>query len=43
MGQTIKTSGDLVSVSHDSQPDTLFVVPSDYKVMEMPSLKMPNQ
>jgi Domain of unknown function (DUF4412) len=43
MGQTIKTSGDLVSVSHDSQPDTLFVVPADYKVMEMPSLKMPNQ
>jgi uncharacterized protein DUF4412 len=44
MGQTIKSSGDLVSISHDSQPESLFVVPADFKVMEMPAMpKMPNQ
>jgi hypothetical protein len=44
MGQTIKSSGDLVSISHDSQPESLFVVPADYKMMEMPAMpKMPNQ
>jgi len=44
MGQTFKTSGDLVSISHDSQPESLFVVPADFKVMEMPAMpKMPNQ
>jgi hypothetical protein len=43
MGQTIKTSGDLVSISHDSQPESLFVVPADFKVMEMPAMPKMNQ
>lgn len=43
MGQTVKTSGDLVSISHDSQPESLFVVPADFKVMEMPAMPKMNQ
>jgi hypothetical protein len=42
-GQTITSSSDLVSVSHDTQPDSLFVVPADYKVMEMPAMPKINQ
>jgi hypothetical protein len=41
-GQTMKSSSDLVSVSHDSQPDSLFVVPADYKVVEMPTMPKMN-
>lgn len=42
-GQTIKSSSDLVSVSKEGQPDSLFVVPPDYKVMEMPTMPKMNQ
>ena len=42
-GQTITSSSDLVSVSHDTQPDSLFVVPADYKVVEMPAMPKINQ
>ncbi len=42
-GQTMKSTSELVSVSHDSQPDSLFVVPADYKVVEMPAMPKMNQ
>ena len=43
LGQTFTSSSDLVSVSHDSQPDSLFVVPADYKTVEMPKMPKINQ
>ena len=42
-GQTMKSTSELVSVSHDAQPDSLFVVPADYKVVEMPAMPKMNQ
>jgi hypothetical protein len=43
MGQTFTSSSDLVSVSHDAQPESLFVVPADYKMVEMPAMPKINQ
>ncbi|MBI1883521.1 MAG: DUF4412 domain-containing protein, partial [Chlamydiae bacterium] len=39
MGQNITTHCELVSVSHDAIADSIFVVPSDYQVMEMPKMQ----
>lgn len=36
MGQTMKSSTELVSISRDSQPDSLFAIPADYAVKEAP-------
>lgn len=43
MGQTFTSSADLISVSHDAQPDSLFVIPADYKMVEMPAMPKMNQ
>ena len=43
LGQTFTSSSDLVGVSHDSQPDSLFVIPADYKTVEMPTMPKINQ
>jgi len=40
LGQSIKSSTDLVSVSRENQPESLFVVPKDYTVQELPMPKM---
>jgi hypothetical protein len=36
MGQTMKSTTDLISVSRDAQPDSLFEVPADYTVKAAP-------
>jgi hypothetical protein len=41
MGQNMKSTTELVSYSRDTVPETLFIVPSDYKVKQAPS--MPQQ
>jgi hypothetical protein len=43
MGQSFKASMDLVSLNRDNQPDSLFVVPSDFTVKEAPSMPNMNQ
>jgi hypothetical protein len=43
MGQSFKASMDLISISRDNQPDSLFVVPSDFAVKEAPSMPNMNQ
>ena len=36
MGQNMTSHSELVSVSKESIPDSVFVVPADYKTTEMP-------
>lgn len=38
MGKVVSSHTELASISKDSIPDSMFVVPSDYKVTEMPKL-----
>ena len=40
MGQTMKSSTDLVSVSRENQPDSLFVIPADYTIKTAPIPKL---
>lgn len=40
MGQSFKSSTDLVSFSRENQPESLFIVPKDYAVQELPMPKM---
>ncbi len=40
MGQSFKSSTDLVSFSRENQPESLFVIPADYKVQELAMPKM---
>ncbi|MBI1870175.1 MAG: DUF4412 domain-containing protein, partial [Chlamydiae bacterium] len=41
MGKEVTTHSELVSVSKDAIPDSIFVVPPDYQVREMPKLPRP--
>ncbi len=41
MGQSMDSTTEVVSISHDTVPASKFVIPADYKVQEMP--KMPQQ
>ena len=38
MGQVMDSTTEVQSISRESIPDTLFVVPSDYKMTEMPTI-----
>jgi uncharacterized protein DUF4412 len=38
MGQTMESKGELLSVSTSAVADTMFTVPPDFKMMEMPSM-----
>jgi Domain of unknown function (DUF4412) len=42
MGQEISGSSQVLSISKDSVPDSLFVVPADYRVKEMAMPKIPS-
>lgn len=39
MGQNVSAHMELISISNDPIPDSVFVVPADYQVMEMPKLE----
>ena len=41
MGKIVTSHTELVSISNDSIPDSVFVIPADYKTTEMPMLPKP--
>jgi hypothetical protein len=38
MGQNVTSHSEIVSVSYDAVPDSVFAIPSDYKTTEMPQM-----